>query len=426
MKKKFALGLVLLLVCALAGVFANGAAEQGTAVAATKPTEIQFWTWRPEDVDFYNSVIANFEKLNPGITVVQNAIKNTEYNTVLSASLSGGSGPDVFQARAYGGLFSLSQSGFLEPIEKWVPSVKNFPEAALASATDQGTIWGVPAVGQTMLVYYNTDMYKKYGLQIPQTWDEFLHNCQVLKDNGELAIANGTKEGWTVETLLGVVGPTFYGGDDFYNAVVAGKTTFEDPRFIGAIKKIGELKPYLPEMHTGVSYTDMQSNFINELAGHFLGGSYEASYFEAQNPDLHFDVFAMPGLKSSDPKRVSVYADMSWAINANSTKKEAAAKFVNYLASVEISNRIISEMKMVSWTPGTDSTKTPFIQKVLKLQENSTPYIFLAGFRFKQPTGSQLFQAAGQGFMAGQLTAEEVAASVQKGIATYYEPFQNK
>jgi raffinose/stachyose/melibiose transport system substrate-binding protein len=108
----------------------------------------------------------NFEKLNPGITVVQNAIKNTEYNTVLSASLSGGSGPDVFQARAYGGLFLLSQSGFLEPIEKWVPSVKNFPEAALASATDQGTIWGVPAVGQTMLVYYNTDMYKKYGLQI--------------------------------------------------------------------------------------------------------------------------------------------------------------------------------------------------------------------------------------------------------------------
>lgn len=424
MKKRVSLVLVLVLVCSLAGVFANGTSESGTAGATVKPTEIQFWTWRPEDVDFYNSVIADFEKLNPDVKVVQNAIKNTEYNTVLAASLSGGSGPDVFQARAYGGLFSLSQSGFLEPVEKWIPSVKNFPEAALASATDQGVIWSVPAVGQTMLVYYNTDMYKKYNLQVPQTWDEFLHNCQVLKDNGELPIANGTKEGWIVETLLGVVGPTFYGGDNFYNAVVAGETTFEDPRFIAAIKKIGELKPYLPEMYTGVSYTDMQSNFINELAGHFLGGSYEAGYFEAQNPDLHFDIFAMPGLKASDPKRVSVYADMSWAINANSTKKEAAAKFVNYLSSVEVSNRMISEMKMVSWTPGTDSSNTPFIQKVLKLQEQGTPYVFLAGFRFQQPTGSQLFQSAGQGYMAGQMSAEEVAATVQKGIATYYKPFQ--
>mgnify|MGYP001420604205 CR=1 FL=1 len=424
MKKRMVLVVSLILVCSLAGLFANGTAEAGQSAKVSK-TELQFWTWRPEDVEFYDSVIKDFEKANPDITVVQNAIKNTEYNTVLSASLSGGSGPDVFQARAYGGLFTLSDSGFLEPIEKWMPEVKKFPAAALSSATDSnGVLWGVPSVGQTMLVYYNVDTYKKYNLQVPKTWDEFLHNCKVLKDNGETAIANGTKDGWTVETLLGVVGPTFYGGNDFYNDVVAGKTNFQDPRFIAAIEKLGELKPYLPNMYTGVSYTDMQASFIAGTATHFLGGSYEAGYFTAQNPDLHYDIFAVPGLKTTDPARVSVYADMSWAINAKSAKKEAAVKFVKYLSSVEVANRLINEMKMVCWTPGSDASKSPFIQKVLQLQSEGTPYVFLAGFRFKQPTGSQLFQANGQGYMAGQMSAADVAANVQKGIATYYAPFQ--
>lgn len=421
--RKLVLLVSLVLAASLIGVFANGSTEQATKEVAQQ-TELKFWTWRVEDVDFYNSVIADFEKANPDIKVVQNAVKSSEYNTVLSAALSGGSGPDVFQGRAYGGLFTLSQSGFLEPIEKWVPSVTKFPKGGLESVTDQGTIWGVPAVNQTMLVYYNTDMYKKYGLSVPQTWDEFVHNCKVLKENGENAVANGTKDGYVVEFMLGSLGPTFYGGNDFYDAVVKGETTFEDPRFISAIKKLGELREFMPDMFTGISNDDQRSSFINGMSGHILGGSFEAAYFEAQNPDLHFDVFAMPGLKASDPKYVSVYADMNWAMNAQSKHKEESARFINYLASVEVSNRIINELKMVSWTPGTNTSKAPFIQKVLKLQETSSPYIFLAAFRFKQPTGSQLFQAAGQGYMAGEMTAEQVASTVQQGIATYYKPFQ--
>lgn len=420
MKKRMTLVAVMLLVISLVGLFAAGSAEQKTA-----KTEIQFWTWRPEDVDFYNSVIADFEKANPDIKVVQNAIRNTEYNTVLAASLSGGSGPDIFQTRAYGGLLTFSDSGYLENVEKWYPAVKNFPVAALGGAKDsKGNIWGVPVIGQTQLVYYNRAMYDAYGLKVPETWNEFLNNCKVLKNKGITPIANGSKEGWIVETMLGSVGATFYGGNDFFNEVVAGKTTFEDPRFIRAIEKLGELKPYLPPMYTGVAYTDMQAAFFNEMAGHFLGGSYEASYFKSQNPDLDFDIFAMPGEKATDPRYVSVYADMNWSLNAASTKKEAAAKFLAFLASTEVANRFIKDLGNVAWAPGADASSSPFIQKVLELQKTSTPYIFLVGFRYQQPTGSALFQSAGQGFFAGELSAAEVASNVQRGIATYYEPFQ--
>ncbi|HUZ17331.1 MAG TPA: extracellular solute-binding protein, partial [Spirochaetia bacterium] len=94
--------------------FASGSSEpatSGSAPAASAKTTLQYWTWRPEDVDTYNKLIAIFEKQNPTIHVVQTAQKNTEYNTILSAALSGGSGPDVFQTRAYGGLETFAQSG---------------------------------------------------------------------------------------------------------------------------------------------------------------------------------------------------------------------------------------------------------------------------------------------------------------------------
>lgn len=420
MKKHITCIVTIVLIFSAFGLFAAGKPE-----AEAAKTEIQFWTWRPEDINFYNAVIADFEKANPDIKVVQNAIRNTEYNTVLAASLSGASGPDIFQTRAYGGLLTFSESGYLEPIEKWYPDVKKFSDSALGGARDaNGVIWGVPVIGQTQLVYYNKTMYDTYGLKVPQTWGEFLHNCQVLKDHGITPIANGTKEGWIVETMLGSAGATFYGGNDFYNEVITGKTTFEDPRFIRAIEKLGELKPYLPPMYTGVAYTDMQADFFNEMAGHFLGGSYEASYFLSQNPDLQFDIFAMPGEKATDPRYVSVYADMNWSINTASTKKEAAAKFLSYLASTEVANRLINELGNVAWAPGADASKSPFIQKVLELQKTSTPYIFLVNFRYQQPTGSSLFQSAGQGYFAGEITAAEVASRVQKGIATYYAPFQ--
>lgn len=114
-----------------------------------------------------------------------------------------------------------------------------------------------------MLCFYNTKIYEELGLSVPTTWDEFLANLEACKAAGYEALANGTKEGWCCEFLFGGVGPSFYGGDDFYNKVITGETTFMDPVFVDSVQKIKDLAPYMPDMFEGVAYTDMQANFIN-------------------------------------------------------------------------------------------------------------------------------------------------------------------
>ena len=394
--------------------------------AFAQKTTINFWTWRPEDVETYDKLIAIFEKANPGITVVQTANKSTEYNTILSAALSGGSGPDVFQSRAYGGLETFAQSGYLEPVEKWVPEIKNFDKGPLLGATSikDGKIYGVPFASQTLFVFYNKAMYKKLGLSVPETWDQFIANLQAMKKAGIQPLANGGKDGWTLEVMMGAMCPNWYGANDFFNAVVAGKTTFQDKRFELAISKLKELTPYMPDLYMGVSYTDMQSSFINEMAGHYIGGSFEAGYFSSQNPSLEYDVFPAPVAKKGDKPYVSVYADGNFSMNAGSKNKAAAAKWIRFLASKATGDVFIKDLKQVSAVPGVDTSSSPYITKVLSLQKYNTPYIMLVGFRYQQPTGSVLIQAALQGFMAGKFDAAEVCKQVQEGVATWYAPFK--
>jgi raffinose/stachyose/melibiose transport system substrate-binding protein len=391
-------------------------------------TELNFWTWRPEDTEKYQTLLASFEKQNPGVTVKISAFKNTEYNTILSAALAGGSGPDVFQSRAYGGLETFAQSGYLEPLDAWVPELKGFDKAPLGGATSikDGKVYGVPFASQTLFVFYNKAIYKELGLKVPETWDQFLANLAACKKAGYQALANGGKEGWTLEVMMGALAPNFYGANDFFQAVVAGKTNFQDPRFKGAMDKLKELTPYMPDLFMGVSYTDMQASFINEMAAHFVGGSFEAGYFSSQNPKLDFGIFAGPVAKAGDPRHVSVYADGNFSMNAGSKKKDAAAKLLKFFASKETGNFFINELKQVSAVPGADTSKSPYIKEVLSLQKFNTPYIFLVGFRYNQPTGSALFQSAAQGFFGGTLSSADLCKQVQDGIATYYVPFQKK
>nr|MDA3833753.1 extracellular solute-binding protein [Spirochaetales bacterium] len=293
-----------------------------------------------------------------------------------------------------------------------------------ATSPTDGKIYGSPAVSQTVLMYYNKDVYKKLGLSIPKTWSQLIDNFKAVQKAGYIALGNGAKDGWTLETMLGGMGPAFYGGTDFYNNVIAGKTTFEDPNFIKMVEKMKSLTAFMPDMYMGIGYEDMRSYFINEMSPHLIAGSYEAAYFRSQNPDLDFGIFAVPGEKAADPAYVSVYADMNFALNANSKNKEAAVKFIKFLSSKEFGKAIVTEMQMVTSVPGVDASADPFIARVLELQKNATPYVFLVGFRYNQPTGSSLWQAVAQGVMAGTLTPAKAAQQIQDGIASYYAPFQ--
>lgn len=396
------------------------------AAAALAQTTLSFWSWRTEDVAAYEKFIAAFHAENPDVDVTFTPYLNTEYNTIVSTALQGGGGPDIVHLRAYGGMEPFAQAGLLVRLDDKVPALADFDPGILLGATNRadGGVYGVPFALQTVQVLYNIDMFERLGLEEPTTWTELLAVGDALKASGVNAFANGTKDGWTNETLFGAVGPTFYGGTPFFQEITAGETDFTDPRFLAALERMVALRPYLAENYTGVGYTDMQTLFAFEQAGMFAAGSYELGNMAQLNPDLRIGSFAMPADDAATPTAISFYVDGSYGINANSPHQEAALRFIQFLASQEFGQMFTDELQQISAVPGTKPTSEALAGMVEMMNEQGTPYLMLTAFRFGQPSGSTLLQNEMQAVMAGDKTVTDAVTNIQRGVAEWFEGFQ--
>lgn len=387
--------------------------------------ELTFWSWRGEDKAQYQQFIDTFQKANPGITVKLETFEAANYNTVLSTALAGGTGPDVMMVRAYGGMENLAKPGYLMPLSTTdVQALTGFSKAAITAETmrSDNQIYAVPFASQTQFVIYNKGIFDQNGLKEPQTWDEFVALAKALKDKGVIPFANGTATAWQNETIVGALVSSIM-TRGFYDDLMAGKTTFADPRYVDAIAHLKDLTAYFPDGFIGLDYPSAQQLFTSGMAAMFAGGSYEIANFRGQNKDLQLGVFAAPGKTAQDEKLVAIYFDGGYAANAKTQHKEAALKFLNYLASKDFGQAFANSLKNISTVPGV-TFDDPLLAEVAELNQHSIPYIMLVHFRYGEPTGSVILQAEIQKLLSNQETPEQVGQNVTTGLAAWYAPFK--
>lgn len=387
--------------------------------------DLTFWSWRQEDKAQYEQFIGTFEAANPGITIKFETFEAANYNTILATALAGGSGPDLMMVRAYGGMEAIASAGYLEPLSTaTIPALANFVPSAVAAETmrSDGKIYGVPFASQTQLVIYNKGLFDANGIAEPQTWDELVAAAQKLKDAGVMPFANGTATAWQNETVLFDLTSSIM-GKGFYDDLIAGKADFTDARFVEALTKLKEISAFFPDGFIGLDYPSAQQLFSSGMAAMFAGGSYELATFKTQNPDLDLGVFAAPGKTAEDPKLVAVYYDGGYAMNAKGANKEAALKFLNYVASQEFGQAFANSLNNISTVPGV-TFENPLLAEVSQLNASSIPYLFLVHFRFGEPSGSVLEQQEVQKLLGGQTTPEAAGKAITDGLAAWYEPFK--
>ena len=137
------------------------------------PTELTFWTWVPD----IEKEVALFEKKYPAIDVkVVNAGQGEPQYTKLRTALKAGTGaPDVAQIEfQYIPTFSLTKSLVdLRPYGAEAQKDK-FVDWTWGQVTGtNGEIWAYPQDTGPMGMLYRKDIFDKYGIAPPKTWDEF-------------------------------------------------------------------------------------------------------------------------------------------------------------------------------------------------------------------------------------------------------------
>jgi len=379
-----------------------------TALPASANTELTFWSWRTEDKAFYEGQIAKFEAKNPGIKVKFTPYLNTEYNAIVSTALTAGKGPDIIQMRPYGGMANLSDAGnFMALTTKDVPALGKLQAGILAGAQgyQDKKQYGYPYAISAMGIFYNPDMLAVAGVKaLPTNWEQLLNAFQ----------------------LHASVGPTFYGGTQFFNDVAAGKKTFTDKAYIASLKAVKDLVPFMPAGFEGIDYNTARGLFANEKAAFYIGGNYELGYFRSLNPSLQAGWIPPVAKVAGAKKYVSTWADGAYAINAKTSNKAASIKFLNFLASKDFGQALVDEIAFIPTAPFVKITDP--VVKAINTGRTSlgTPFLNVVGFRYATPTSSNILQPGFQKLITGGTTPEQLAKDVQTAVASWYAPQKGK
>jgi raffinose/stachyose/melibiose transport system substrate-binding protein len=102
---------------------------QPTAAKTTTPTEqpkkivLTMGSWRTDDVEQMNHILARFHRRHPNIAIKFDPTSPPEYDAALEAQLEGGTAPDLFYLRSYAVSRNLFEQGYLEPLDD-LPGLK--------------------------------------------------------------------------------------------------------------------------------------------------------------------------------------------------------------------------------------------------------------------------------------------------------------
>ncbi|MFJ2889453.1 ABC transporter substrate-binding protein [Streptomyces sp. NPDC087305] len=224
--------------------------------ASSGPVTLPFWGW----ANGQDAVVRAFNAAHKDIKLKYTKV--TDQLTMqkqLTNAVKAGNAPCLVQNTAEYVTTWVSQ-GALADISQYVSADKaKFNAGAWASAQVQGKSYGVPTSSAPAFTIYRTDVFKKYGLKAPTTWDEFIAAGKVLKKHGVKITNYAGEDPSTLEVLAMQAGAHWYAIDGN-----AWKVDFQDAGSLKAAQVIQDIiDEDLASTLSFADYAAVQRNYDN-------------------------------------------------------------------------------------------------------------------------------------------------------------------
>ncbi len=216
---------------------------------------------------------------------------------------------------------------------------KKFSMAEMVAPDSNGKLYCVqPGADQyfTPRIWYHKDVFTKYNIQVPKTFDELVKVCETLKSKGLIPMSIAGKEGWVpnlamVQTMIMAEDPQV--AQDLVN----NKTDWSNPvvkNALGRIQKLVQIGAFDKGV-TNVDYGPSIEAYTSGKAAMLVMFSWETTNLESAAPDTDF--FAWPTAKEGlNPDDIIQYwgAPLSgYLVSANTKNPEVAANFAMFCAT---------------------------------------------------------------------------------------------
>ncbi|MGD8169495.1 ABC transporter substrate-binding protein [Herbiconiux sp. P16] len=315
---------------------ADGGGDAGSCsntIVHPDAPQVSVWAWYPN----INTVVDMFNKSHDDVQVCwSNAGQGGDEYAKFSTAIAAGTGaPDVIMLEAevlpgfeiQDSLVDLSQYGS--------DDVKaNFSEGAWKDVSSGDAVYAIPIDGGPMAMIYRSDIFEKYGIAIPTTWDEYAAAAQKLKDAGGPFMGD-----------FGSNVPAWFTALMTQNGQVAWDYDSSNPQSIGIdLNDAGSKKvaTYWEDL-VSKGLVDTQDQFTTDYVAGLANGSYATYVSAAWAPGYltgaggaatgdgaEWQVAPLPQWDASNPVSVN-WGGSTFAVTTQASDKDLAAEVAKEL-----------------------------------------------------------------------------------------------
>jgi raffinose/stachyose/melibiose transport system substrate-binding protein len=396
------------------------------AVQAQDKVELVMGSWRTEDVAAWDNILAVFEAANPTIDVKFEPTLNTEYDSVMTNAVAGGTGPDLITCRPFDRALLLYEAGGLADI-KDIEGLSHFSDVALSAwSTDDGSAtYCVPMASVIHGFIYNKEIFDELGLEEPTTETEFFAALDTIKAAGITPLDITTKDAWTTQTMgFNNMWPNFAGGEEARLGLIAGTMKMTDPGFVAALATVARWGEYLPEGHESIGYADAQQLFPLGGAAIYPSGSWEIPLFN-ELADFEMGAFKPYTPDGATESSISDHVDIAVGMNSKTAHPEEAKVFLEWLTTAEFAQAYSDNQPgFFSLSDHPVTLTDPLAAEFLSWREDSgeTIRLFDQFLSRGEPAGNTTSAENIYLMVQGSKTPEEVAQIIQDGLDEWYTP----
>lgn len=423
MKKLLALSMTLAMVAPMTT----------QVVSADDDKEIVYWNIATEspDKDIVQAAVDKFNsETESGYTVTSVPTQNDTYKEKLVVAMSSGECPDMYSSWSGGPMFEYIDSGFAQPVDELFEQSEikdKLLDAAVEQGSYNGHIYGIPYLNVSLAgIFYNKEMFEKYGLEEPETLADLEAICETLKENGitPFALANSSK--WTGSMYFMSLAARYGGLEPFQNAV-AGEGSFTDECFIQAGDKLVEWvnNGYFPEGVNSLSEDDGQARQLmyQESAGMLLCGSWYTGTFAEDSEEFYQKIgwFPFPAIEGSEADasiQIGTVGDQFISFNCEGEKLAAAFECAEDHLSDEVAEIIYTNNKISPVKDAGDHITDPVVQEIFEAANNASE-IQLWYDQYLPPAVASAHLDGLQEVFGLTKTPQEAQESMQKAMDDY-------
>lgn len=283
MAKKWKMMLAFVLVISLlsacsspSGTSTNStSAPSGSGTASNQNVTIDYWSEFSQGEPLQIWLADAFKQFETETGIkVKPTWAGRDVITTLRSKLMSGQVPDIVEQSNSELTAGLVDNGLAAPLDSYLAtkaynSSQNWIDTFTPNVLNQmkykdNKIYVLPRDTYTSGFFYSASLFKKLGLQPPQTWDQFLQVCEALKKQGIAPLAADGNIQFYNFWYFAWLATREVGPDKLY-AAAADKTgeSWRDPGFLEAAKKLRYLidHQYLAQGYEGSAYPAGQVNW---------------------------------------------------------------------------------------------------------------------------------------------------------------------